>query len=486
MPQTLKDKAVAGLAWTSVERLAQQVIQFVIGVVIARILTPDDYGVVGMTAIFLAVANTLVDSGFGSALIQKKDKTESDYSTCFYFNVAVGLILYAAMWVASPRIADFYNTPILTGVCRALSLTFVINALSAAQTARMTAEMRFREMSVVTVASQLFTGVLGLALAYGGYGVWALVFQQIAASVARLVGVELCIRWVPSGTFSRASFRHLFGFGSKILCSSLINTIYNNLYTLVIGRAFSAADVGYYNRANQFVQLPSSTLLSVVMKVAYPLMAQVQDDTDRLRAAYSKFLRAPLFILYPVLFGLMALAEPLVIVLLGEKWLMAAPLLQVLCIGAFFDPLTHINLNILYVKGRTDLVLRLELIKKPIAFLILFATLPFGLWWLCLGRAAYGLIAYAFNCYYTGRFINLGFWRQMAFCLPVLLKSGLMGGVCYLVTLTGLPPLPRLLAGIVVGAGVYLGMAVLTHDQTMAEAVGYLKARKTRTEAKEN
>lgn len=481
MPQTLKDKAVAGLAWTSIEKLAQQVIQFVIGVVIARILTPDDYGVVGMTAIFLAVANTLVDSGFGSALIQKKDKTESDYSTCFYFNATVGLVLYAAMWVAAPSIADFYHTPILTGVCRALSLTFVINSLSAAQTARMTAEMRFREMSVITVVSQLFTGGLGLALAYGGYGVWALVFQQIASSAARLVGVELCLRWVPRGAFSRASFRHLFGFGSKILCSSLINTVYNNLYTLVIGRAFSAADVGYYNRANQFVQLPSSTLLSVVMKVAYPLMAQVQDDADRLRAAYSKFLRAPLFILYPVLFGLMALAEPLIVVLLGEKWLMAAPLIQVLCAGAFFDPLTHINLNILYVKGRTDLVLRLELIKKPIAFLILFAALPFGLWWLCLGRAAYGLIAYAFNCYYTGRFISLGFWRQMAFCLPALLKSGLMGAACYLVTLSSLSPALQLLAGIGIGGVTYLGLAALTHDQTLAEAISYWKSRRAKT-----
>lgn len=481
MPQTLKDKAVAGLAWTSVERLAQQAIQFVIGVVIARILTPDDYGVVGMTAIFLAVANTLVDSGFGSALIQKKDKTESDYSTCFYFNIVVGAALYAAMWVAAPSIADFYHTPILTGVCRALGLTFVINSLSIAQTARMTAEMRFREMSAITIASQLFTGTLGLALAYWGYGVWALVIQQIAAGLARLIGLEACLRWVPCGSFSRASFKHLFGFGSKILCSSLINTVYNNLYTLVIGRAFSAADVGYYNRANQFVQLPSSTLLSVVMKVAYPLMAQVQDDTDRLRAAYAKFLRAPLFILYPVLFGLMALAEPLIAVLLGDKWLMAVPLLQVLCIGAFFDPLTHINLNILYVKGRTDLVLRLELIKKPIAFLILFAMLPFGLWWLCLGRAAYGLIAYAFNCYYTGRFIGLGFWRQMAFCLPVLLKSGLMGAVCHLVTFTSLPPLFQLLAGTAVGAGAYLGLAALTRDQTMAEAISYWKSRKKTT-----
>lgn len=473
----MKSKAASGLAWTSFEKVGQEVIQFVIGIIIARILAPEDFGVVGMTAIFLALANTIVDSGFGSALIQKKDRTEADYSTCFYFNILVGLAIYGILWIAAPWIADFYRTPILTDVVRVLGIAFIINSLSISQTARMTAEMQFRQMSVITIVAQLVTGLVGLVLAMTGWGVWALVFQQIASGAVRLIGMEIALKWVPSLQFSRQSFRHLFGFGSKILCSSIINTVYNNLYTLVIGRAFLPSDVGYYTRANQTAALPTNSLTQVVMKVAYPMMAQVQDDVERLRNAYTKFLRAQLFVIFPVLLGIAALAEPLFLVLLGEKWLPAVPLLQVLCLGMLFDPLTVINLNILYVKGRTDLVLRLELIKKPIAFLILFLSLNFGLMWLCAGRALYCLIAYAFNCYYTGRFIGMGFWRQIVIILPVLVRGVVMGAVCYGLCLVISNPLAQVIVGVLAGGAVYLGMAYAAHDDTMADGMALVKTR---------
>lgn len=473
----MKSKAASGLAWTSFEKVGQEVIQFVIGIIIARILAPEDFGVVGMTAIFLALANTIVDSGFGSALIQKKDRTEADYSTCFYFNILVGFAIYGILWIAAPWIADFYRTPILTDVVRVLGIAFIINSLSISQTARMTAEMQFRQMSVITIVAQLVTGLVGLVLAMTGWGVWALVFQQIASGAVRLIGMEIALKWVPSLQFSRQSFRHLFGFGSKILCSSIINTVYNNLYTLVIGRAFLPSDVGYYTRANQTAALPTSSLTQVVMKVAYPMMAQVQDDVERLRNAYTKFLRAQLFVIFPVLLGIAALAEPLFLVLLGEKWLPAVPLLQVLCLGMLFDPLTVINLNILYVKGRTDLVLRLELIKKPIAFLILFLSLNFGLMWLCAGRALYCLIAYAFNCYYTGRFIGMGFWRQIVIILPVLVRGVVMGAVCYGLCLVISNPLAQVIVGVLAGGAVYLGMAYAAHDDTMADGMALVKTR---------
>lgn len=467
MSKMLKQKAVSGVAWTSVERFTQQIIQFVIGIAIARILAPQDYGIIGMTAIFFAVATTFIDSGFGSALIQKKDRNEVDYSTCFYFNVIVGAVLYALLWLASPTIADFYRTPILCDVTRVLGLTMLVNSLTISQTAKMTAEMRFREMAIISIVTQLVTGFVGLYLAYMGWGVWALVFQQLSSCVARLLMMELFLRWYPRWVFSKASFLHMFSYGSKILCSGLINTIYDNLYTLVIGRAFTANEVGYYNRGNQFAILPTSTILSIFMKVAFPLMSEVQDDVEKLKTAYKKFLRVPLFVLYPLLFGLMALAKPLILVLLGEKWLPAVPLLQVLCIGSFFDPLTHINLNILYVKGRTDLVLRLELIKKPIAFILLFGMIPFGLWWLCFGRAIYGFIAYCFNCYYTGKFINFGFWKQMYYNVPVLVKSGLMGALCYGCLFLFDKPLVQLSVGIVVGIVSYFVMAIVTKDETL-------------------
>ena len=476
----MRDKAASGLAWTAFEKVGQQVVQFVIGIIIARILSPEDFGIVGMTAIFIAIANSVVESGFGSALIQKKEKTEADYSTCFYFNIIVGVALYGLLWVAAPWIATFYRTPILTDVVRVLGLSFIINSLSISQTARMTSELRFRQMSVVTIVAQLATGGLGLVMALSGWGVWSLVFQQVASCALRLVGMEVCLRWFPRLVFSRESFRHLFGFGSKILCSSIINTVYNNLYTLVIGRAFSASDVGYFNRANQTAQLPTLSISQVVMKVAYPLMAQVQDDEERLRAAYMKFLRLQLFALFPILLGLAALAEPLVLVLLGEKWLPAVPLIQVLCLGSLFDPLTVINLNILYVKGRTDLVLRLELIKKPIGFTILFISLHFGLMWLCAGRALYCLIAYAFNCYYTGRFIGEGFWCQMVVILPVLARSVAMAALCFGACMVLDNPWAQLFAGAAVGIAAYLAMARLAKDDVLADGVDFLKQRFSR------
>lgn len=463
---TMKEKAVNGVFWMSVERFGSQILALFIGISIARILTPEDYGIIGMTAIFIAVATTLLDSGFGSALIQNQDRTEKDYSTCFYFNIVVGLLLYVVLFLAAPFIADFYRTPLLESVCRVLSLVFVFNSLIISQTARLTIELRFRELCIVTLGTQLLTGIVGFVMAFKGYGVWALVFQQVGAAILRVCLIEWITHWKPLFLFSKAAFYRMFSFGSKVLCSGVINTIYDNIYTLVIGRVFSPVEVGLYNRGNQFAQLPSQSLLSVIMKVAYPLMAEVQNDSDKLCKAYQKFLRIPVFILYPVLVGLIVLAKPFIYVLLGEKWLPCVPLMQILCLGYLFDPLTHINLNILYVKGRTDLVLKLELIKKPIALIILFGMIPFGLWWLCAGRALYGFIAYCFNCYYTGKFIGFGFWQQMYYNVPVIVKSALMGVVCWGTALCFEEPWVKLLMGILAGVVSYVGMAFMTHDES--------------------
>lgn len=466
MKKTLKQKAVSGVAWTSIERFMQQFIQFVIGVLIARVLLPQDYGVVGMIAIFFSIASTFVDSGFGSALIKKKDRGELDYSTCFYFNIIVALIAYTLLWFSAPYIATFYRTPILCGITRVLGLNIIFNSLGISQTVKLTVELKFKELSMVSIITQIITGCVGLYLAYAGWGVWALVFQQLSGCVSKLIILELYSKWLPTLQFSMKSFKYMFSYGSKLLCSSLINNIYDNLYTLVIGKAFNAKDVGFYNRGNQFSMLPSQTLLSIFMKVAFPIMSEVQDDTVKLRDAYKKFLRVPIFILYPILFGLIVLAKPLILVVLGEKWLPCVPLLQVLCIGSFFDPLTHINLNILYVKGRTDLVLKLELIKKPIAFILLFGMIHFGLWWLCFGRAIYGFIAYCFNCYYTKKLIDFGFWQQMYYNVPVLIKSGIMGLVCASSLFLFQTPICQLIYGVIISILCYFILVIVTHDET--------------------
>lgn len=478
MNSSLKSKAVSGVIWTSIERFGTYFIQLIIGIVIARMLSPDDFGIIGMTAIFMAIANTLLDSGFGNALIQNRERNETDYSTAFYFNTIVGIILYFLLYFSSPLIAEFYKTPILIPVCRIIGFSLILNSLTIPQTAKLTAEFKFKELSFTTIITQTVTGIIAIIAAYYGAGVWALVLQNVCSCLLRIFLIEYFTRWRPTKKFSVSSFKKMFSFGSKILCSGIINTIYNNLYTLVIGRIYTSTQVGYYTQGDKFAVLPSTTLLQVVMKVAYPLMAEIQDDTEKLKVSYQKFLRIPIFILYPVLTGLIIYAHPLIHTLLGEKWLPTVPILQILCMGSFFDPLTHINLNILYVKGRTDLVLKLEVIKKIIAFLILFTMIPFGLWWLCAGRVFYGFIAYIINCHYTARYINFGFWNQMKYNIPVIAKSLLMGGICYSITFIECHPIVQLTIGTIVGFTTYLLIAIISKDESYIDLLNIMKRKK--------
>lgn len=482
MPNEFKHKAISGIIWTSFERFGAYFIQLIISIILARILSPNDFGVIGMTVIFMLIANTLLDSGFGNALIQNKNRDEIDYSTAFYFNIIIGIILYIILYISSPFIADFYNTEILTPVCRALGLSLIFNSLTIAQTAKLTVEFKFKALSIITVTTQVITGIIGIILAYCGYGVWALVFQNVGSCFLRVIFIEYYTKWIPMKSFSKDSFKKMFNFGSKLLCSGIINTIYNNLYTLIIGKIYTPTEVGYYAQGDKFAVLPSNTFLSVIMKVAYPMMAEVQDNTEKLRNAYQKFLRLPIFVLYPILTLFIIYAKPIIILLIGEKWLPAVPILQILCIGTFFDPLTHINLNVLYVKGRTDLVLKLEVIKKSIAFIILFSMIPLGLWWLCAGRAIYGFIAYSINCYYTKKFLDFSFWKQMRYNIPIITKSALMGIICYSCTINIHSNIIKVAIGFIIGIISYIIIAKISKDESFLDIKDIIKNKNIRHE----
>lgn len=475
--QNLKSSAVNGAIWTGVEKFSRQAVQFVIGIILARLLPPEDFGVIGMLAIFIAIAQTFTDSGLSSALIQKKNRTEVDCSTIFFFSTGVGVLFYLLLYAAAPLIADFYNMPILTDVTRVVALSIILSGLTAVQNARLTIELRFRTLSLIAIISMVVTGVTGLALAYSGWGVWALVFQALAGQIVTSICTWYCSRWMPILTFSKDSFKQLWGFGSKLLVSGLINTLYDNLYTLVIGKRFTSAEVGFYNRGNHFALLPAQTVQDMAIKVNYPILAKMQDDDERLLRAYKKLLTVPLYILYPVLVGMAVAAEPLVIVLIGEKWLPCVPIMQVLCIGYMFSPLTHINLNLLYVKGRTDLVLKLEFIKKSIAFLILFATMPFGIIVMVIGRAIYCFIAFSFNCYYTGKILDYGEWKQLKILLPTFINCAIMAAAVYASMLPFTTPILKLCIGIPVGIIVYLLFSIFTKDAAYLEVKEIVKRK---------
>ena len=350
MADSSKSKAVNGIVWTLVERMSIQVCQFVIGIILARLLMPEDYGIIGMLAIFMALAQSLLDSGFNRALIQKKDRNDVDYSTVFYFNIVISVLIYLVFFIASPYIAKFYNTPELNDVTKVVSIAVIINALSLVQTAKLTIELNFRLQSIASIISTVLSGLIGIVMAYAGYGVWALVAQSLSSAGIRTMVLWFTSHWKPILVFSTSSFKQLFSFGSKLLVGDVIHTIYTNMYTLVIGKAFKLADVGYYNRANGYASLPFSVVGQVVNKVMFPLLSEKQDDNEALVRAYSKMFRLSLFLYAPLMFGLCALAKPLVVVLIGEKWLGCVALLQVLSIGYVFAPMNSLNLNLLYVK----------------------------------------------------------------------------------------------------------------------------------------
>lgn len=480
--QNLKSSAVNGAIWTGVEKFTRQGVQFLIGIVLARKLSPDDFGVIGMLTIFIAIAQTFTDSGLSSALIQKKDRTDTDCSTIFFFNLSVGVLFYLVLYAAAPIIAGFYHIPILTDVTRVVAVSLIISGLTAVQNARLTINLRFRTQSIIAIISMIVTGATGITLAYNGWGVWALVFQTLAGQIVTSACIWYSSRWMPKLEFSKESFKQLWGFGSRLLGSSLINTIYSNLYTLVIGKKFSSTEVGYYNRGDHFALLPTQAFQDMAVKVNFPILAKMQDDDERLLNAYKKLLSVPLYILYPVLVGLAITAKPLIIVLIGEKWLPCVPIMQVMCIGYMFTPLTHINLNLLYVKGRTDLVLKLELIKKPIAFLILFASIPFGIIIMVIGKAIYEFVAFSFNCYYTGKILNYGEWKQLKILLPTFINCAIMAAAVYASMLPFTTPILKLCIGIPVGVISYLLFSIVTKDAAYLEVREIVKRKIFRRE----
>lgn len=469
MGHTVQDKAVRGIAWTSFERVFNYGVQFVVGIIIARMISPYDYGLIGMLAIFIAISQTFLDSGFSSALIQKKAQSETDYSTVFWFNIVIAVVIYIFFYVTAPFIAAFYNQPALVNVTRVVFISLLFNSLIIVQTAKLSIDLNFKLQSIAVITAVIISGGIGLMLAYNGYGVWALVAQNVSSSFVRMLVIWSCSFWYPRFAFSWASFKSLFSFGSNILCSGLINTIYQNLYTLVIGKSFQASAVGFYNRGDELARAPGVIGTQALMKVSYPILSKFQDDNVQLVNAYKRLLHIPIYILFPILFGMMVLAEPLVYVLLGEKWLPCVSVMQILIFGYIWSPLTRINLNLLYVKGRSDLVLRLEFMKKPLAFFILFITIPFGIWWMCAGRALYFFLAFVINCRYTGKLLDYGVKDQIVEIVPIIFGCFVMSFIVYFTSWYVSIPILKLVLGFAVGSVSYIVFSLIVKEQALFE-----------------
>lgn len=477
MEDSLKNKTVKGIVWSSVERFSVQGIQFLVMIVMARLLTPKDYGLVGMVAIFIAVAQSLVDSGFSQALIRKQNRTETDNSTVFYFNIVVGILLYLVLFVIAPWVADFYDSPELTALMRVICLSVVFNSFVVVQRALLTVNIDFKTQAKASLTAAVVSGVIGIGMAYSGFSYWSIVAQQLVNLGLNTLLLWIFTRWRPRWIYSWGSFRELFTFGSKLMVSGLLDVVYRNMYLLVIGKVFTASSLGYYTRANQFAEFPSSNLTGIMQRVTYPVLCQIQDDDERLAQIYRRFLRLSAFLIFPLLVGLSAVAEPFVLLLLKEQWLFAATLLQIICFAMMWYPIHAINLNLLQVKGRSDLFLRLEIIKKAIAVLILCVTIPMGLIAMCVGQILSSLIALIINTNYTGKLIQVGFLRQMRDLLPTLLLSLSMWGVVYGITscLSGI--ILQLIVGIIAGMVYYIALSALFHFPELKELYSIIRRK---------
>lgn len=475
MSSDLKKKTVSGVLWSFAGQFSVQGIQFLVSVALARLLSPDDYGMVGMLAIFLAISQVFIDGGFSSALIQRKDCDDTTYSTVFYINVGISLICYGLLFVSAPAIAGFYSQPLLKDIARVSSLSLVIGALSATSTVQLTKRIDFKTQSKINVLSAALSGITGIAMAYSGAGVWALVAQQVSLSLFKLVLTVLCVKWFPSLVFSRSVFRELFSFGSKLVLTSLISSVYTNIRSLIIGKKFTPADLGQYTTANKFATMAGSSLSSVLYNVSFPVLSKVQDDDSILLDAYRRFLSVSAFAIFPLMMILAGTAEPLIRFLVTDKWLECVPYLQILCFGWMYDCLTKINLNLLYVKGRSDLVLKLEVFKKTIAFTILFISCFMGIVGICVGAAVYNFIAFFCNTYYTKRLLGYGFKEQFLQTLPYLVLSLAALGVSLAVCCLPLRPGWLVLLAVTSSSAVYLALSWILRLPALGELVSIVK-----------
>ena len=416
--QSLKNKTVKGVAWSGIDNVVKAGVTFIVSIVLARLLTPDDYGLIGIIAIFTAVCQSFIHAGFSSALIRKKDATDDDYNTVFIVNLSVSILLYVVIFACSPLIADFFHRQELIALTRVSSLSMIIGALALVQQTRLTKRIDFKTQTKITLCASFSSGIIGIMMALIGFGVWALVAQTLTLQIITTALLWFYNKWIPQLRFSTESFRELFGYGWKMMLSGLLDTIWKELYQVIVGRFYSPATLGQYTRSKEFAKLFSSNLTMVIQRVTFPVLSNIQDDKERMVAAYRKVIKTTMFVTAVGMFFLGAISEPLLYCLIGPKWHEAAVYLPLICISGSLYPLHAINLNMLQVQGRSDLFLGLEIIKKIIALAPLMIGAFIGILPMLYTSIITGVIAYFLNSYYSGRLIGYSSWMQVKDVAP--------------------------------------------------------------------
>lgn len=461
----IRSLGFSGVKWASIGRFSSQGISFVLGLILARLLLPSDYGMLGMLGVFTAFTGSFIDCGFGSALIRKLNRTEIDCSTVFYYNLATSLLVYGILFCSAPFIADFYKQPLLTDVTRIACLTIPIGAFCSVHSNILYCQLRFKDIAVGNILATILSGSVGLLLAYNDYGVWALVCQGIVASLVNCGYLWRVSSWKPLWVFSMNSFKELFGYGSKLMLSGWLNTMYAQLSPLIIGKFYSSASLGYYTRAQSYVNFPSDNIMGVLQQVVFPILSRLQNEDDRLIEIYRKYIRICAAFIFGGMAILAALAKPMVVFLLTDKWLPCVPIMMVLCFSSMFSFVNTINLSLLQVKGRSDLFLKLEVVKKIISITMILFSASWGIMAMCWAMVIYTQIAIFINTYYTGKLFHVGYWEQLTDFLPYLFLALLANVPAYLLTYSSLSAGLQMILGGLMSLFIYLLLLKIKQDE---------------------
>jgi len=456
---TTKAQVISSLLWKLMEQGGTQGIQFIVSIVLARLLLPEDYGIIALVTIFIIIANVFVRSGFNTALIQKKDANEADFSSVFYLSLFVASLLYVILFFAAPLIAAFYDEPQLILALRAISVTLFFGAFNSIQNAVVARKMQFKKLFFSSLGAIVVSGTVGIVMAYAGFGVWALVAQQITNQLLITIILWFTVKWRPRLLFSFERVKGLFSYGWKLLVSALIDTLYMELSSLIIGKMYNVEMLSFYNRGKQFPSLIVTNINGSIQSVMLPALSSQQDNRKRVRDMVRRSIVTSSFVIFPMMVGLAVIAEPLVKILLTEKWLPAVPFLQIYCLIYALWPIHTANLQAINALGRSDIFLKLEIIKKIIGLAILGVTVFYGVYAIALGGIVSGLIATIINSYPNAKLLNYSYKEQWKDIMPSLLLSLVMGTVVYSVQLFGMTVWQTLIVQGFVGIILYVGMS---------------------------
>lgn len=457
----IKNKEVNSILWSGIERFSAQGAQFLLSILIARLVTPSDYGLIAMLTIFLSVAQQFVDSGFSNAIIQKTDRKEIDYYTVFYFNLIISIIIYAVLFWCSPYIAIFYSEPDLEIVAKWIGLNIILTAFYIVPRTKFVIDLNFKIQTKISFVAVVVSGVVGIVLASYGYGVWALVVQSLLNSLISLSLYWGLSKWNLKFIFSWFSFKTLFSFGYKLLVVGMLHVIFANIYTLIIGRRFAVTDVGYFNRSQTFATFPSVNITSIICRVLYPIQCHVQNDDYLFKRKFIQYLRATIYIVFPLMICLCVLAKPFILVVLNEKWLSISSILSILCIAYMWYPLTALNWQLLTAKGRSDLALKAEIVGKVLSILILLLTLPFGIMVICYGIIIANVVDIIIIIYYARKITGIGYLLELRILYPIVFISLIMSGGMYVTQFLFVNPYLQLIIGVIVGGSIYLSLSFM-------------------------